>query len=175
MEEALAWVEYCNGTKDTYYANLRRKNGHPEPYNVKYWALGNEVRSVISLLRQLLSNMIFDVDVGTMASRSNDSYRIRPQSNSMGQSPQTTRPLPLSHPLRSRRSLNLGLHSSIPMYKVRRHAQYPHVRCFPESSTKRPRSFSSRKSHRDDSCNDRCCEDREPCESKGSADYHLFR
>lgn len=42
LDEALAWVEYCNGTKDTYYANLRRKNGHEEPYNVKYWALGNE-------------------------------------------------------------------------------------------------------------------------------------
>jgi len=35
-------VEYCNGTKDTYWANLRRSNGHEEPYNVKYWALGNE-------------------------------------------------------------------------------------------------------------------------------------
>lgn len=43
LDEALAWVEYCNGTKDTYYANLRRQNGHPEPYNVKYWALGNEI------------------------------------------------------------------------------------------------------------------------------------
>ena len=43
LMEALAWVEYCNGTKDTYYANMRRKNGHPEPYNIKYWALGNEV------------------------------------------------------------------------------------------------------------------------------------
>ncbi|KAI5286724.1 hypothetical protein KEM54_006556 [Ascosphaera aggregata] len=42
LTEAMAWVEYCNGTKDTYYANLRRKNGHPEPYNIKYWALGNE-------------------------------------------------------------------------------------------------------------------------------------
>ncbi|KAB8238793.1 alpha-N-arabinofuranosidase [Aspergillus alliaceus] len=42
LDEALAWVEYCNGTKDTYYANLRRKNGREEPYNVKYWALGNE-------------------------------------------------------------------------------------------------------------------------------------
>lgn len=41
--EALHWIEYCNGTRDTYYANLRRKNGHPEPYNVKYWGLGNEV------------------------------------------------------------------------------------------------------------------------------------
>ncbi|KIW73272.1 hypothetical protein PV04_01404 [Phialophora macrospora] len=43
LDEAMAWVEYCNGTKDTYYANLRRKNGHPDPYKVKYWALGNEV------------------------------------------------------------------------------------------------------------------------------------
>lgn len=43
LDEALAWVEYCNGTRDTHYANLRRAHGHPEPYNVKYWALGNEV------------------------------------------------------------------------------------------------------------------------------------
>lgn len=43
LDEALAWVEYCNGTKDTYYANLRRQNGHAEPYGVKYWALGNEI------------------------------------------------------------------------------------------------------------------------------------
>lgn len=35
-------MEYCNSTQDTYYANLRRKNGREEPYNVKYWALGNE-------------------------------------------------------------------------------------------------------------------------------------
>ncbi len=43
LDEAQSWVEYCNGTKDTYWANLRRKNGHPEPYNVKKWALGNEM------------------------------------------------------------------------------------------------------------------------------------
>ena len=43
MDEAQAWVEYCNGTSDTYWANLRRKNGHEEPYNVKYWGLGNEM------------------------------------------------------------------------------------------------------------------------------------
>jgi alpha-N-arabinofuranosidase len=43
MEEAQAWVEYCNGTGDTYWANLRRANGHEEPYNVRYWALGNEL------------------------------------------------------------------------------------------------------------------------------------
>jgi alpha-N-arabinofuranosidase len=43
MDEAQAWVEYCNGTGDTYWANLRRQNGHQEPYNVKYWGLGNEM------------------------------------------------------------------------------------------------------------------------------------
>lgn len=43
LDEALAWVEYCNGTRDTYYANLRRAHGHAAPYCVKYWALGNEV------------------------------------------------------------------------------------------------------------------------------------
>ncbi len=43
IDEAQAWVEYCNGTSDTHWANLRRANGHPEPYNVRYWGLGNEV------------------------------------------------------------------------------------------------------------------------------------
>jgi len=42
-EEAAAWVEYCNGTEDSYYANMRRANGYPEPHNVKYWGLGNEM------------------------------------------------------------------------------------------------------------------------------------
>ncbi len=41
-DEAANWVEYCNGTDNTYYANLRRSHGYPEPFNVKYWALGNE-------------------------------------------------------------------------------------------------------------------------------------
>lgn len=43
MDEAMAWVEYCNGTGNTYWANLRRQHGHEEPYNVKYWGLGNEM------------------------------------------------------------------------------------------------------------------------------------
>jgi alpha-L-arabinofuranosidase len=30
IDEAQAWVEYCNGA-DTYWANLRRQNGHEEP------------------------------------------------------------------------------------------------------------------------------------------------
>jgi alpha-N-arabinofuranosidase len=43
LDEAQAWVEYCNGTGNTHWANLRRANGHPEPYNVRYWGLGNEM------------------------------------------------------------------------------------------------------------------------------------
>lgn len=54
LDEALAWVEYCNGTKNTYYANLRRKNGREKPYGIKYWALGNEV-SQLDLLLSLSS------------------------------------------------------------------------------------------------------------------------
>ncbi|CDZ98513.1 glycoside hydrolase [Phaffia rhodozyma] len=43
-EESLAWLEYCNGTGNTYWANLRRKNtGRNEPHNVKLWGLGNEM------------------------------------------------------------------------------------------------------------------------------------
>lgn len=42
-EEAAAWVEYCNGPADSRYGSLRAANGHPEPYNVRVWGLGNEM------------------------------------------------------------------------------------------------------------------------------------
>jgi len=42
-EEAAAWVEYCNSERDTRYAELRRKYGHSQPYNVKVWSIGNEL------------------------------------------------------------------------------------------------------------------------------------
>lgn len=41
-EEAAAWVEYCNGSVETKWGARRAANGHPEPYNVKYWEIGNE-------------------------------------------------------------------------------------------------------------------------------------
>ncbi len=43
IEEAQQWVEYCNVASGPYYAELRKKNGYPEPYNIKYWSLGNEM------------------------------------------------------------------------------------------------------------------------------------
>jgi alpha-N-arabinofuranosidase len=43
IEEAQNWVEYCNVKEGPYYAELRKKYGNTEPYNVKYWSLGNEM------------------------------------------------------------------------------------------------------------------------------------
>jgi alpha-N-arabinofuranosidase len=41
-EENAAWVEYCNGDENTEYGRIRAERGHREPYNVRYWSLGNE-------------------------------------------------------------------------------------------------------------------------------------
>ena len=43
MDEAQAWVEYCNGTGNTSWVKLRREQGHAEPHRVRYWGLGNEM------------------------------------------------------------------------------------------------------------------------------------
>jgi len=39
---AANFVEYCNGDASTEYGWIRTVRGHPEPYNVRYWGLGNE-------------------------------------------------------------------------------------------------------------------------------------
>jgi alpha-N-arabinofuranosidase len=36
-------VEYCNGSVSTRMGHLRSMNGHPGPYHVKYWGIGNEM------------------------------------------------------------------------------------------------------------------------------------
>jgi alpha-N-arabinofuranosidase len=43
IEEARRWVEYCNVKEGPFYAELRKKHGYPEPHNIKYWSLGNEM------------------------------------------------------------------------------------------------------------------------------------
>jgi alpha-N-arabinofuranosidase len=43
VEEAAAWVEYCNGATSTKYGAMRAANGHPQPYGVKLWEIGNEI------------------------------------------------------------------------------------------------------------------------------------
>ena len=41
--EAARWVEYCNGDTQTAMGKLRAENGHPEPYRVQHWEIGNEL------------------------------------------------------------------------------------------------------------------------------------
>ncbi len=36
-------VQYCNAGTDTIGGRWRAANGHPEPYGVKYWCIGNEM------------------------------------------------------------------------------------------------------------------------------------
>ena len=39
---AAEYVEYANGDVSTPMGKLRAANGHPEPYRVKFWGIGNE-------------------------------------------------------------------------------------------------------------------------------------
>lgn len=41
-EEMSDWVEYCNLKKEGKWAKARIENGSADPYNVKYWSIGNE-------------------------------------------------------------------------------------------------------------------------------------
>jgi alpha-N-arabinofuranosidase len=43
VEEAAAWVEYCNGPATSKYGAMRAANGHSAPFGVKFWEVGNEI------------------------------------------------------------------------------------------------------------------------------------
>ncbi len=43
VEEARRWVEYVNGPADSPMGRRRAANGHPKPYGVRYWEIGNEL------------------------------------------------------------------------------------------------------------------------------------
>jgi alpha-N-arabinofuranosidase len=43
VESAAAQVQYVNGGPETPMGALRAKNGHPEPFGCRYWAVGNEM------------------------------------------------------------------------------------------------------------------------------------
>lgn len=42
-DEAARWVAYCNAPADTEQGRRRAENGHPEPYGIKLWGVGNEI------------------------------------------------------------------------------------------------------------------------------------
>ncbi len=41
--EAAEEVEYCNASVATRMGKMRAENGHPEPFNVRLWTIGNEM------------------------------------------------------------------------------------------------------------------------------------
>lgn len=45
-EEAARWVAYCNQPADDEMGARRAANGHPQPYHVRLWGVGNEVWGV---------------------------------------------------------------------------------------------------------------------------------
>jgi alpha-N-arabinofuranosidase len=49
VQEACDWLEYCNGPATSKWGKVRAENGHPEPYNVKYWEIDNEVQGGLSV------------------------------------------------------------------------------------------------------------------------------
>jgi len=42
VRELRDWVEYCNFNRDSSLAAQRARNGSPDPFNVRYWGIGNE-------------------------------------------------------------------------------------------------------------------------------------
>jgi alpha-N-arabinofuranosidase len=41
-EEMSDWVEYCNLKEQGRYSRMRKAHGFPEPFNVRFWSIGNE-------------------------------------------------------------------------------------------------------------------------------------
>jgi alpha-N-arabinofuranosidase len=42
VDEMSKWVEYLNFDGESPMTKLRKENGHPKPFNVRYWGVGNE-------------------------------------------------------------------------------------------------------------------------------------
>lgn len=42
VEEMSKWIEYVNSNSNSTIAQLRVQNGHPDPYKVTFWGIGNE-------------------------------------------------------------------------------------------------------------------------------------
>jgi alpha-N-arabinofuranosidase len=43
LQDAVNWLRYCNAPSTDEWGAKRAANGHPEPYNVKYWEIDNEM------------------------------------------------------------------------------------------------------------------------------------
>ena len=43
LQDAVNWLRFCNAPATVEWGAKRAANGHPEPYNVKYWEIDNEM------------------------------------------------------------------------------------------------------------------------------------
>jgi alpha-N-arabinofuranosidase len=43
VQEVAEQIEYCRGSIDSEFGRKRAKNGSPEPFDVRFWAVGNEM------------------------------------------------------------------------------------------------------------------------------------
>jgi alpha-N-arabinofuranosidase len=62
-------VEYANGSLETRMGKLRASNGHPEPYNVKWWSIGNEMYGWWQLGNMALDNYVIKHNLFAKAMR----------------------------------------------------------------------------------------------------------
>lgn len=69
-------VEYCNGAVGTTMGHLRADNGHPQPYNVKFWSVGNEMYGNWQLGHMPLSEYVQKHNVFAKAMRAVDSSAV---------------------------------------------------------------------------------------------------
>jgi alpha-N-arabinofuranosidase len=65
-------VEYVNGSSDTRMGKLRAANGHPAPYNVKWWGIGNEMYGSWQLGHMALSQYVIKHNMFAKAMRKVD-------------------------------------------------------------------------------------------------------
>jgi len=56
---AAQYVEYANGDVTTPMGKLRAANGHPEPYHVKFWGIGNEMWGISYQYGAMQPNQFF--------------------------------------------------------------------------------------------------------------------
>jgi alpha-L-arabinofuranosidase len=54
VAQVLDEIEYCNGPADSPYGRIRAAMGHPEPFDVRYWQIGNEQEG--ALYEQVLAD-----------------------------------------------------------------------------------------------------------------------
>jgi alpha-N-arabinofuranosidase len=65
-------VEYVNGSADTPMGKLRAANGHPAPYHVKWWGIGNEMYGPWQLGHMALSQYVIKHNMFAKAMRKVD-------------------------------------------------------------------------------------------------------